>query len=143
MAVLASGAMDAKTALADLMEISAQVNEAVLLDASGSVVASTPADERRAEELARAASDLLETAASVRSDAGSVTQVEASTPAGSVFVVRDAERAIVATTGAQPTVGLVVYDLKTCLRHVATEEPGDAKPKAKRTRRKKKEEETA
>ena len=35
---------------------------------------------------------------------------------GSVFVVRDGERMIAATTRPEPTVGLVFYDLKHCLR---------------------------
>ena len=49
-----------------------------------------------------------------------------------MFVVSDGERRIAATTGPAPTVGLVFYDLKSCLRN-ADAEP----PKAKRPRRKK------
>ncbi len=49
-----------------------------------------------------------------------------------MFVVRDGERTIAATTGPQPTVGLVFYDLKSCLRSVAAEK----KPKPKRAPRK-------
>ena len=45
-----------------------------------------------------------------------MTQLEASTQDGSVFVVRDGARRIAATTSAAPTVGLVFYDLKSCLR---------------------------
>jgi hypothetical protein len=37
---------------------------------------------------------------------------------GSVFVVRDGDRLIAATTTPEPTVGLVFYDLKTCLRSI-------------------------
>ena len=61
-----------------------------------------------------------------------MTQLEASTAEGSVFVVRDGARRIAATTGPAPTVGLVFYDLKSCLA-TPTAEP--APPK--RTRRKK------
>ena len=43
---------------------------------------------------------------------------EAATLDGSVFVVCDGERMIAATTTPEPTVGLVFYDLKTCLRSV-------------------------
>jgi hypothetical protein len=57
-----------------------------------------------------------------------VTQLEASTQDGSVFVVRDGGRAVVATTAADPTVGLVFYDLKSCLRGSAEAE----KPKRRR-----------
>ena len=55
-------------------------------------------------------------AAAFRSEDGKVVQLEASTSEGSVFVVREDDRGIVATTGRQPTVGLVFYDLKSCLR---------------------------
>jgi hypothetical protein len=47
-----------------------------------------------------------------------VAQLEAATPVGSVFVVRDGDRLIAATTTPEPTVGLVFYDLKTCLRSI-------------------------
>jgi hypothetical protein len=47
-----------------------------------------------------------------------------------VFVVLDSGRLAVATTGPDPTVGLVFYDLKTLLRQVANgaakEEAADA-----------------
>jgi hypothetical protein len=58
-----------------------------------------------------------------------VTQVEAATPAGSVFVVRDGPRLIAATTAPDPTTGLVFYDLKSCLRDTG-------KPKRRRTTKK-------
>jgi hypothetical protein len=41
-----------------------------------------------------------------------------------VFVVVDGERMAVATTGADPTVGLVFYDLKTLLRQLAQDDHG-------------------
>jgi hypothetical protein len=50
-----------------------------------------------------------------------------------VFVVRDGSRRIAATTGPSPTVGLVFYDLKSCLRGVADEaEPAQPKPRPRR-----------
>ncbi len=48
-----------------------------------------------------------------------------------VLVVRDGERMIAATTSPEPTVGLVFYDLKSCLRSIAAGE----KPKPKRAPR--------
>ena len=122
--------MDAVQALADLTEISSQIQAAVLFDESGAVQGSTLANDGAAEALARAGADLLERAAGFRSE-GEVTQLEASTGAGSVFVVREGARRIAAVTGPAPTVGLVFYDLKSCLRSVAAEE----KPKPKRTPR--------
>jgi predicted regulator of Ras-like GTPase activity (Roadblock/LC7/MglB family) len=122
--------MDAAQALADLTEISSQVEAAVLFDASGEVAGATLPDEDAAV-LARAAGELLDRAASL-GEGHDVTQVEASTPSGSVFVVRDGTRRIVATTAADPTTGLVFYDLKSCLR-----DSGD-EPKPRRRRAPKK-----
>ena len=114
--------MDAAQALADLTEISSQVEAAVLFDEAGEVSGSTLPDEA-AGRLARAAAELLSRAGELAEEGVEVTQVEASTPDGSVFVVRDGERRIAATTGPDPTVGLVFYDLKSCLRGVAEEKP--------------------
>jgi predicted regulator of Ras-like GTPase activity (Roadblock/LC7/MglB family) len=123
--------MDAAQALADLTEISSQIEAAVLFDEGGAVLGSTLAHAEAAQGVARAAGQLLERAGVFRSE-GSITQLEASTADGSVFVVRDGARRIAATTGPAPTVGLVFYDLKSCLRNTDAE---SAKPK--RTRRKK------
>lgn len=121
--------MDAAQALADLTEISSQVEAAVLFDESG-VVAGSTLDEHAAEALARAAGDLLESAVSI--GAGDVTQMEASTPGGCVFVICDGSRRIAAVTGPDPTTGLVFYDLKSCLRGSDVDE----KPKRRRTAKK-------
>ena len=104
----------------------------MLFDDGGAVAGSTLADRSAAVELARGAADLLQRAGGFRTE-GRVTQLEAATDAGSVFVVSDGERRIAATTGPQPTVGLVFYDLKSALRNAAAEEE-----KPKRTPRRKK-----
>ena len=122
--------MDATQALEELTEISSQIGAAAVFRADGSVEASTLAADR-AGAFVQAARTLLDAAAEGGRD---VQQLEAATAAGSVFVVRDGERAIVATTGPEPTVGLVFYDLKSCLRTVGAAEL-EAKPK--RARRKK------
>jgi predicted regulator of Ras-like GTPase activity (Roadblock/LC7/MglB family) len=139
--VLACGAMDAAQALADLTEISSQIQAAALVDGEGRIAASTLPDEARAQEFARVARELLGAAEAVRSAGGdALTQLEVATAEGSVFVVRDGDRAIVATTSAEPTVGLVFYDLKSCLRSAADEtppeEPKSDEPKPKRRRKK-------
>ena len=121
--MLASASVDAAQALADLTEISSQIEAAALFDEEGRVVGSTVADEARAAELVRSAGELLAAADGLRASEGELTQLEASTLDGSVFVVRDGARRIVATTGPEPTVGLVFYDLKSCLRGV---DDGDA-----------------
>ena len=126
--------MDAAQALADLTEISSQIEAAVLFDDTGAIAGSTLADEQAAQALARSAADLLGGAASFRSNGADVTQLEASTSEGSVFVVRDGSRRIAATTGPSPTVGLVFYDLKSCLRGTEAA-PEPAKPKPRRTKK--------
>lgn len=120
--------MDAASALADLTEISSQVEAAVVLDDAGTVVASTLEDPERSARLARAAFDLLG-AGDKRFETGgrALTQLEAALRDGSVFVAREGARTIVATTTPEPTSGLVFYDLKTCLRWLAEPKP-DAKP---------------
>lgn len=111
---------NAEQALADLMEISSQVNAAVLVDDEGGVAGSAGSREGSARALARAARELLDAAAGIRSGGDqALTQLEVATREGSVFVVGDGERVIAATTGPSPTVGLVFYDLKTCLRSLA------------------------
>src|SRR5919197_5583756 len=128
--VSVSPSMDAAQALADLTEISSQIESAALFGEDGAVGASTFADETRAQAFVRVARELLDAAAGLRSSA-SPNQVEVATAEGSVFVVRDDGRLIAATTTPEPTVGLVFYDLKSCLRAAGTggEEP---QPKPKR-----------
>src|SRR2546425_8808622 len=91
--------MDAAQALADLTEISSQIQAAVLLDDSGAVTASTFSDEDRAARVARAAQELLAAAGRVRAGSGqTLTQLEAATLGGSVFIARDGGHTIAATT---------------------------------------------
>jgi predicted regulator of Ras-like GTPase activity (Roadblock/LC7/MglB family) len=110
--------MDAAQALADLTEISSQIHAAVVFDDTGAVAGATLPDEARAEELARRAAELLRHAERLRGETAQPTQLEVATSDGSVFVVRQNERRIVATTGPQPTTGLVFYDLKSALRQI-------------------------
>jgi predicted regulator of Ras-like GTPase activity (Roadblock/LC7/MglB family) len=120
----------ADQALADLTEISSQVEAAALFDAKGEIEAATLP---RADEFVRAVQDLLAAAAEARS--GTVTQLEAATSDGSVFVVRDGDSYIAATTRPEPTVALVFYDLKTALR--AARSSGEEQKPARRRRTKK------
>jgi predicted regulator of Ras-like GTPase activity (Roadblock/LC7/MglB family) len=107
--------MDAGQAIADLMEISSQVRAAVVVASDGSVEAASPSEA--GEGLAQAARALLDGAAATRASGDSgVSQLEAAAREGSVFVVRGGPRIVAAVTGPSPTVGLVFYDLKTCLR---------------------------
>ena len=116
--------MDAAQAIADLTEISPQVRDVVVVGSDGSVAGSNLPDTGRAERLVEGARRLVTVADELRPG---VAQLEAATLLGSVFVVRDGDRLIAATTTPEPTVGLVFYDLKTCLRSI--EEPKKATPR--------------
>jgi predicted regulator of Ras-like GTPase activity (Roadblock/LC7/MglB family) len=124
----ASAEMDAHQALADLTEISSQIQDAVVLDDTGKVAGSTLADARRTDDLAQAAGGLLAAAEAVNKGESALTQLEVATGEGSVFVVRDGKTVIAATTGSNPTAGLVFYDLKSALRNVKAKPAAATKP---------------
>jgi predicted regulator of Ras-like GTPase activity (Roadblock/LC7/MglB family) len=127
------GFVDAQQAIADLTEISPQVRDVVVVGADGAPAGSNLAEEAAQQRLADGAKRLVEAAEAMRPG---VAQLEAATLAGSVFVVRDGDRMIAATTTPEPTVGLVFYDLKTCLRAIEQPKP---KPARRRAPAKKKE----
>jgi predicted regulator of Ras-like GTPase activity (Roadblock/LC7/MglB family) len=117
--------MEAAEALSDLKQISAQIARAVVIGADGGVEASTLSDDASARRMADGAVALCEAADATGGTLGRphVVQAEVATPQGSVFIVRDSDRVICAVTDPDPTVGLIFYDLKTCLRQIA-DEPG-------------------
>jgi predicted regulator of Ras-like GTPase activity (Roadblock/LC7/MglB family) len=130
--------MDATAALARLRDISSQVRAAVVFERGAKVVGSTLPDAERSRTLAQEAEDLLSHAERRRPDTGEGTgefaQLEVALQGGSVFVVRHDDRLIAATTAPEPTVGLVFYDLKSCLRDL--EEAPPAKKKRAAPKRK-------
>jgi predicted regulator of Ras-like GTPase activity (Roadblock/LC7/MglB family) len=134
--------VDAARALQELTEISSQIEAAVLVKDDGTLLASTLSDDAAAGRLADAARALVDAAGALprESGDGSVVQLEAATLDGSFFVVRDEERAVAAVTVPEPTVGLVFFDLKSCLRAAAAEEgDGKPRPRPRRTRTRKEE----
>jgi predicted regulator of Ras-like GTPase activity (Roadblock/LC7/MglB family) len=120
--------VDPSQALAELKQISAQVQDAVIFDESGTLVASTLGEER-APVMARAAHRLLESTAGAVDRGDQIVQLEAALPEGSVVIAREGATAVAATTVPDPTVGLIFYDLRTCLRALNEEED---KPKPRR-----------
>ena len=130
--------MDATAALADLTEISSQIVHAAVMLEDGTVLASTIAAEDRTRRLATTGLDLLAAATEVPLQGDrELAQLEVALAEGSVFVVRDGARLVVATTVPDAPAGLVLYDLRTCLR--AIEESGEETnpPPRKRPSRKK------
>ena len=120
--------MDAAQALGELMELSSQITAAVVLDGDGAVVASSSDDSA---SLAAATVELLAAAADLGGDGRGVTRVEVELDDGAIFVVREGDRTVAATTGPDPTSGLVVYDLRTCAQAITSE------PKKRRARKSK------
>jgi predicted regulator of Ras-like GTPase activity (Roadblock/LC7/MglB family) len=120
--------MDAQQALADLTEISSQIEAAVVFDDKGKVVGSTLSD---GDAFAKAAAELLAAAEELKTGDAALTQLEIATGNGSVFIVRDNKTTIAATTAPAPTVGLVFYDLKSALRNAKPAPKPRAKPKPK------------
>jgi predicted regulator of Ras-like GTPase activity (Roadblock/LC7/MglB family) len=108
--------MDATEALADLTEISSQIEHAVIFR-EDTVEAATLEGERGGE-LARLARELIVAGECVRraETSGGLTQLHVASARGSVFVVRRGGQAIAATTRAAPPAGLVLHDLRACLR---------------------------
>src|SRR6266508_6803290 len=129
--------MDAQQALADLTEISSQIKAAVVFDDKGKVAGSTVPN---GDALARAAEGLVAAAEEIKTGDSPLTQLEVATGEGSVFVVREGKATIAATTGSNPTAGLVFYDLKSALKNVKAgpaRKPAASRKKAATTAAKK------
>jgi predicted regulator of Ras-like GTPase activity (Roadblock/LC7/MglB family) len=131
--------MDAAQALADLTEISSQVVHVAIVEGDGTVLATTIADAGRAARFVQGVTTLLDEADTVRQGRGlpGLSQLEAATHEGSVFVVRresddGGARIIAATTRPDPTVGLVFYDLKHCLRSIDDGQATRARPRSRK-----------
>jgi hypothetical protein len=120
--------MDAAAALADLVEISPQIEAAAVVDQSGEMAGSVGVPEARASVLARAVRELLDGAAAFRSDQGRVTQLHAELSGGDLFAVADDGQAIVAVARERAAPGLVFYDLKRCLAALSAGSTGGKPP---------------
>jgi hypothetical protein len=129
--------VDAAQALADLTEISSQIMQVAIVDGNGSMLATTFGDDQRSKRFVEGVMRLVEEADVVRKAHGlpGLAQLEAATLEGSIFVVRNPTGSsyIAALTRPEPTVGLVFYDLKHCLRSIGAEQPETKSPaRAKR-----------
>lgn len=113
--------MDASAALSELVGVSTQVVEAVLVRPDGAVEAARTGGESRTRALAAAGAELVSASSGLRG-AAAVELVEVDLARGSLLVVRDDERAIVATTVPEPTAGLVAFDLRRALRRARGDE---------------------
>lgn len=129
----------ASSALDELLDVSPQVDAAVILrrgEDDARLVASAPASsDHMAERFGDTCVRILAAAERAREELGRepISQVEIATGDGHVFVVADATWIVAAVTAADPTVGLVFYDLKTALRSVREDGTGDDAPAAAAT----------
>jgi predicted regulator of Ras-like GTPase activity (Roadblock/LC7/MglB family) len=105
--------MDAQEALEELLRVSDDVRAAVVFERGGTPIAATIADDRAAA-VAEWGDAMLAYADTLRDGPG-VERLEAATRAGSVFVVRDGDRAVVAVADPTPVTRLVHHDLRTLL----------------------------
>ena len=121
--------MDAAEAIAELLELSSHVEAAVVLEPSGVVVASSFADDGRANALARRALDVVAAAGGLRRQGARVTRVEARFEEGSLIVVSEDERLAAAATVPDPPFALVAYDLRNALRASAAPPPKPRRPR--------------
>jgi predicted regulator of Ras-like GTPase activity (Roadblock/LC7/MglB family) len=114
-------AQDATAAFAEMLDISTDIDRAVLFGPAG-VLASNMAEGARAVAVAQA-EELGRLGEARAAEMGSqpLTQLVVETPAGYVFFAREIVpdgMAILATGRKGSRVGLVLYDLRTCMRDV-------------------------
>ena len=110
---------EVQAAFNEMLDISSDIDKAVLFGADGILASNIPSEGQgaaviQAEELARLG-------ALRAADMGSqpLTQLVVETSAGYVFLARETTpdgMAVLATGKKGSRVGLVLYDLKTCLR---------------------------
>jgi predicted regulator of Ras-like GTPase activity (Roadblock/LC7/MglB family) len=127
----------AQEAIADLLDVSPQVEHVVIATRAGEVIAHSMGErDSAATSFAQASLRIVEQAEAARLDLDRdpVTQCEIATGSSHIFVVTDTERFVSAITPVDPTVGLVFYDLKTVLRTLRERSPhssnGTAPPSA-------------
>jgi len=113
--------MEASAALGELVALSTQVVEVVIATPEGDVEAARVASDERARVLLTAGAELLAAAGTLRPGGATVERVHVDLAGGSLVVCSDGKRSIVATTIAEPTAGLVAYDLRVALRRVRGE----------------------
>ena len=108
----------AKTAPARLVEMSADVRAAVLLDPVGGLIAASDEDGERARRLAGLAHELV-LAADAAADRPT-EQIEAQVAGGAVFAVRSARYTLACVVRRLALPALILYDLRQTLLDVET-----------------------
>jgi len=109
----------AEKAFAEMLEISTDMDKAVLFAGDEVVVSNFP--ESLQGTMVKKAHELAKAGAARAADMGSapLTQLVAESGGGMVFLVQEPESAgmgILATAKKDSRIGLVFYDMKTCIR---------------------------
>jgi predicted regulator of Ras-like GTPase activity (Roadblock/LC7/MglB family) len=110
--------MNADAALAQLLEVSDDVHAAVVFERGEPLTSNLSEDETA--EIAGLADAMLGYAGTLRKEAD-VKQLEAVTPDGDVYVVRQGERGVVAIAAPGSLAGVVQHDLRTLLSSLSTQ----------------------
>jgi predicted regulator of Ras-like GTPase activity (Roadblock/LC7/MglB family) len=105
--------MDADEALHHLLEVSDEVRAAVVIERGAATASSLP-EEEASEFVAGLGEAMLAYAGTLRRGVP-VKQLEADTPHGDVYIVRQGDRAVVAVAAPGSLAGLVQHDLRTLL----------------------------
>ena len=114
-------------ALQELLEMSSSVRHAVIIRGDDEVLASTLAGSPSESDMVRTAREILEAARDAASemDRAAVNQLYVEAKSGCVFIIAgEKDTWLAATTGTDPTVGLVLYDANTALKTALEAEAG-------------------
>lgn len=113
--------MNVDEAIRDLLNFSSDIRGVAVLGEAGGVVAAAPAADAAALQ---AAAEALWTAAEACAAGLSdpLEHVVVQDGQGAVAMLREAGRGIVAVTGPKPALGLLLFDLRTCLGDAYPEE---------------------
>ena len=109
----------AEKAFKEMLEISTDVDKAVLF--SGDEVLASNFSEGLQPTMVQKAKELAAAGAARAADMGSapLTQLVVESPGGTVFLVQESEdggMGMLATAKKDSRIGLVFYDMKTCIR---------------------------
>ena len=109
--------MDAATELVELLDLSGDVRQAVVLD--GSSVIATTVDADRSNAFEEAVRDVVAVAERVKpGQPAALSRFGATVDDGGLFVVRGERFTVAATTVPSPSAALVVHDLLAVLRRL-------------------------
>ncbi len=109
----------AEEAIQELLEMSSSIRQAVLVRGDDQVMASTFASKDSEAAMVRTARGMLKEAAEESQVMGrtALNQLFVETGSGCVFIAAgERDTWLAATTGTDPTVGLVLYDVNTALK---------------------------